>query len=97
MPVRLRPAAEKDLLDIWRHVAADNPDAADRLLDRFDAALQMLADNPFAGSPRPELGQALRSFVVGRYVLFHAVVSDGIELVRVIHGARDIGALSFGD
>jgi hypothetical protein len=34
--IRRSPLAEQDFRDIWRHIAQDNPDAADRLLRRFD-------------------------------------------------------------
>ena len=97
MPILRRPAAEEDLIAIWSYIAADNPAAADRLLDRIDAALQFLAGNPHAGPARPELGDTIRSFVVGRYSLFYGVVDGGIELYRVIHGARDIGDFAFED
>ena len=30
------------------------------------------------------------NFPVGNYILFYREVPDGIDLVRVIHGARDI-------
>jgi toxin ParE1/3/4 len=32
----------------------------------------------------------LRSFPVGNYVIFYREVSEGIEIIRVLHGARDI-------
>lgn len=95
MAILKRPAADEDLLAIWLYIAADNDSAADRLLDRIDAKLQFLAENPRAGPGRPELGDAVRSFVVARYTLFYAVVEDGIELYRVIHSARDIGVDTF--
>jgi len=44
------------------------------------------------GRARPELGHGLRSFVVGQYVVFYRPSTKGIEIVRVLHGARDIGA-----
>ena len=97
MAILKRPAADEDLLSIWLYIAADNDSAADRLLDRIDAALQLLAENPRAGSGRPELGDDVRSFVVGRYTLFYGVVEDGIELYRVIHSARDIGVDAFDE
>lgn len=95
MPVVRRPAAEADLLEIWRYVAADDDVAADRLLDRFDAALAMLAATPHAGRARPELADGVRSFAVGRYVLFYTPVPDGIALHRVLHSARDLAAQTF--
>jgi toxin ParE1/3/4 len=88
--VTRRPAAEADLLDIWFHIAGDDPAAADRLLDRIESALEMLADNPHAGRARPDIMPEIRSFPVGPYLLFHAASGNGVELVRVLHGARDI-------
>ena len=97
MAILKRPAADEDLLAIWLYIAADNDSAADRLLDRIDAALQLLAENPRAGPGRPELGDDIRSFVVGQYTLYYGVVEADIELYRVIHGARDIGADAFDE
>jgi toxin ParE1/3/4 len=51
------PLFAVDLDDIWLHIAPDNIDAADRLLDRIGRVLTMLLDNPHAGRERPELGQ----------------------------------------
>lgn len=85
-----RPQAETDLEEIWLFIASDNITAADRLLDRIGNAFQMLAENPQAGRQRPELGMSIRSFPVGTYVLFYEAFPNGVELVRVLHGARDI-------
>ncbi len=45
---------------------------------------------------RAELAADLRSFPFGRYVIFYAPIEDGIDVVRVLHGARDIDAV-FGE
>jgi toxin ParE1/3/4 len=82
--------AEQDLIDIWLWIAADNPPAADRLLDRIDATCGRLADNPRMGPARPDIAPDARSFVVGRYLVLYRLVDDGIEIVRVLHGARDV-------
>ena len=44
------------------------------------------------GRSRPELAASVHSFPVARYVVFYRPAADGIEVVRVLHGARDIGA-----
>jgi toxin ParE1/3/4 len=44
------------------------------------------------GQQRPELAANLRSYSVGNYVIFYRPVQKGIEIARVIHAARDIGA-----
>ncbi|WP_245334863.1 type II toxin-antitoxin system RelE/ParE family toxin [Bradyrhizobium mercantei] len=64
--------------------------AADRVVDRIGNIFQMLAENPLAGRQRPELGMSIRSFPVGNYVLFYEAFPNGVEIVRVLHGARDI-------
>src|SRR5687768_9009330 len=94
MPRVIRSAAsEQDAYEIALFIARDNPDAAFRLIDRFDETLQMLAQNPLAGRIREELAPRTRSFPVGNYLLFYRPAEDGIELIRVLHGARDLRRL----
>ncbi len=50
--VRRSALAEQDYRDIWRYIAADNPDAADRLLRRIDSKLELYAQNPQLGTAR---------------------------------------------
>ena len=85
-----RPLALEDLLAIWRYVAADSEHFADVLIDRLDAKLILLADDPRLGRARPELATGLRSFTMGNYVLYYQPIDDGIDLVRVLHGSRDV-------
>jgi len=89
------PAAEQDLVDIWRYIAEDNEQAAGRVLDRFDQLLRMLADNPLAGRARPELGDDIRSLPSGNYVLFYRVESELLILVRALSGYMDFGIEDF--
>ncbi|KWV58167.1 plasmid stabilization protein [Bradyrhizobium macuxiense] len=84
------PRAETDLDEIWLFIASDNIAAADRVVDRIGNIFQMLAENPLAGRQRPELGMSIRSFPAGNYVLFYEAFPNGVEIVRVLHGARDI-------
>jgi toxin ParE1/3/4 len=86
----LTQQARLDLIEIWRFIADDSGAAADRLLDRIDNVLAMLRDNPMAGRKRSELAPEIRSFPVGKYVLFYRVITSGIELVRVRSGYLDI-------
>ena len=91
MPRVLRkPLARADLLDIWNYVADDSPAKADRLLDSINKQCQTLARFPKMGRARNKLGASLRSFPAGNYVIFYREVSKGIEIIRVLHGARDI-------
>ena len=83
--------AERDLDEIWFHIAVDNLGAADALLDAIDQRCRLLARQPMMGRARPELAPDLRSFPVARYVIFYCPSAEGIEIVRVLHSARDIG------
>ena len=94
MPVFRRTArAEQDLIDIWLYIAQDNVEAADRLLDRIDEAGWLLADNPELGRARPDIAPDFRYFPVGNYLMLYRRVPEGIELVRVVHGAMSLSSL----
>ncbi len=82
--------ARQDLIDIWRHVGRDDPAAADRLLDRIDAHCAHLADHPEMGPERADIRLGLRYLVIARYVILYRTVEGGVEIVRVVHGARDL-------
>lgn len=42
------------------------------------------------GRLRPDIAQELRYFTVGKYLILYRAVPDGVQIVRVIHGARDL-------
>ena len=79
-----------DLLAIWSHIAEDDPDAADRLLDRIDEGCRLYATQPLMGQRRPDLHPSVRCFSVGMYVVFYRPIEDGVEVLLVAHGARDL-------
>ncbi len=66
-----------------------------RLLERIDDRLRLLADNPRLGRRRSGGVAGLRSFTVPPYILFYKPTADGIRLIRVLHGARDIAGTLF--
>jgi toxin ParE1/3/4 len=88
-------AAKADAGEIWAYIAEDNPDAADRLLDRFDKLFRVLASQPQIGKSVEELVPNLRFVPIGNYLIFYRPTEDRIEIVRILHGARDITAKFF--
>ena len=64
--------------------------AADRLIDQFDSTLNVIASAPQIGRSVEDLAPNLRTFPIGSYLIFYRPMEDGIQLIRVIHGARDI-------
>ncbi|MFP5468253.1 MAG: type II toxin-antitoxin system RelE/ParE family toxin [Alphaproteobacteria bacterium] len=91
--VRKTVRAESDIEDLWLYIATDNPQAADRILDDIEAQCRLIATQPNMGRLRSELTPGLRSFPVGRYIILYQTLPDGIEVVRVLHSARDLDAL----
>jgi len=87
---RISAQARFDLDEIWFYIAQDNPDAADGFIQLFVSRFPKLAAFPQIGRQRSELADRLRSFPVGRYVIFYRPLENGIEIVRVLHGARDL-------
>jgi toxin ParE1/3/4 len=86
----LQPRAKTDLAEIWEFIADDSDAHADAFIDLIDQKFQVLAQQPGIGRRRNELADGLRSFPVGRYVIFYFTVPGGVQIVRVLHGARDL-------
>lgn len=87
---RVSRSARADLADIWQHIAADSLTAADRVIDELVETTQLLATQPEMGRSRPELTESVRSFAVGSFVVFYKPMIDGVEIVRVLSGHRDL-------
>ncbi len=88
------PRAGRDLWRIWAYIAKDNIAAADALIRTIDQKFQALARNPLMGSARPDLAPTARSLVVGKYLILYRPLEDGVEIVRVVHGARRPGSIA---
>ncbi|MGH8499607.1 MAG: type II toxin-antitoxin system RelE/ParE family toxin, partial [Methylococcales bacterium] len=73
--------------------AQDSPHNKDNFLDRIQEIFLALADFPEMGTGRDELNKGLRSQPVGNYMIFYFPLEDGIDIVRVLHGSRDIQSL----
>ena len=87
------PQSNLDLWEIADYIARDNASAAADLLNEIDEKLDLLSDFPGMGPRRDELLSGLRSFPIGNYILFYRLAAGGIELVRAVHGARDVTEL----
>jgi toxin ParE1/3/4 len=88
--ILVTPLAQEDLGDIWAYASESDVERADWLLDLIYETCQRLAEYPEMGRARHELLVNLRSFTVKNYVIFYQPIADGIEVLRVLHGALDI-------
>lgn len=95
--IKKLPLANKDLREIWRYIARDSESAATNFIKKLHEKFVILARNPFVGRLRDELSDELRSHPVGNYLIFYRIAEDGIDIVRVLHGSRDLPSLAFAD
>ena len=88
------PEAEQDLLAIWSYVAREaSPDVADEQLRSLDRACEALAQWPHSRRGHDELFRGVRSVAVEAYVVFYRMGDSTIEIIRVLHGRRDVDAI----
>ena len=91
---RLTDAAEDDLFNIWAYIAADNPEAADRVEGEILDACDRVAERPDLGHFRRDLtDKPVRFYPVrGTYLVVYDPATDPLEVIRILNGARDAAA-----
>ena len=96
VPVLRRRKALQDAEEIADYIAEDNLEAAIRFLENAESTVKDLAAFPSAGSPfesdQPELANLRFRRVRGfpNHIVFYVEHNDAIEVVRILHGARDL-------
>ena len=95
--IRYTARARRDLLEIWLHIAAENPAAAERVFDRIEARVSILERFPEAGPARPEIAPDARVLVEPPYLILYRVLPGVVQIVRLLHGARYIDRTLFSD
>ena len=87
--VRYSGSARQDLIDIWVWVAAHDADAADRALDRIEQNCARLRLHSKLGPTRPDIAIGARVLIIDRWLAFYRLTEDGVQIVRIVDGARD--------
>ena len=93
--VEQTPEARESIKEIGRYIAKESGrfEVAREFLQKIEAKCEQYARQPLMGEARPELGEGLRHFPVDSYVVIYEPLVDGIRVLLVIHGARDIPAV----
>lgn len=91
---RFTVPASRDIESIIDYIA-DNRGlgAAETYLKRINQKCQTLASFPNLGRRRDELFPMVRSFPVDNYLIFYRPITEGIEVLRVVSGYRDLTKL----
>jgi antitoxin ParD1/3/4 len=94
---RFTPEAEDDLFQIWCYIARDSVAAANRVESAIHDACFFLAREPQSGSPRRHVTtRPVHFWTVQRYpnyVFVYRPETQPLEIVRILHGMRDLKGL----
>lgn len=84
--------AEFDMLELWLQAARRDLSSAERLVAEIEDRARLATEFPHLGTSREDYEPGLRSFVVKRFIVFYRPIPEGVMLVRVIPGCRDLPA-----
>ena len=91
------PQAVDDVFDIWSFIAADNPEAAERVEAAIFRACHFLVESPLIGTIRKDLTLLpVRFWVVRPYSNYLIVYDPGkqpLQVIRILHAARDVSSV----
>jgi plasmid stabilization system protein ParE len=89
----LTPLAKSDIFEIWRMIAADSEQAADRVERAIYETCAFVAESPMRGHTQPEaVGLPLRYWTLTRfrnYTVVYKPESSPLEIVAVMQGKRN--------
>jgi toxin ParE1/3/4 len=93
MSVKFTRQAQRDVFQVWQYIAETSVARADEMVDRINERCRQLAEFPMSGEPCDKYRVGLRRVIVSPYVIFYSPRSGGVQIVRILHSARDIDSL----
>jgi toxin ParE1/3/4 len=87
------PLAARDLDETFDTIAIHNPIAAARMIELLEQTCRTLAQQPGLGAPCDELRPGMRYMTCKNYVIFFHSTNSDVEILRIVHGARDLKTL----
>jgi toxin ParE1/3/4 len=94
LPVELSAQALADIAEIRSYLRREaGPAVSTRVLARIRKTLASIERSPTSGAPRPEFGESARLHVSGAYVIYVQVRADRVDVLRILHAARDRGSI----
>jgi toxin ParE1/3/4 len=85
--------ASQDLNSIADHFTTNNIEAGERFFQDFSRRCQQLVNFPNLGKSYGEIRPDLRGLPLDGYIIFYRILDDGIEILRVVSGRRDLPSL----
>lgn len=88
---KLSPQAALDIRQIWAYIASDSLPAARRTRIQLLDACRKIAGSPGIGHRRDDLtDKPVLFWPVGSYLIVYNPAREPVEIVRVVHGARNV-------
>jgi toxin ParE1/3/4 len=98
MRIHWTDTAERHLDAIYDYIAQDSPEYARRMVDRLTRRSQQIVEFPFSGRRVPEYDvDQIREVIEGSFRIIYHIKADQIDVLAVVHGARDVLAGSEQD
>ena len=94
MRVVFTPASLRDLISIGDFIASDNRKRAKTFVAELRTACHSLGSDSLRYPLQQEI-TGMRRMPSGNYLVLYRVFEDRVQIVRIIHSARDMGGLTF--
>jgi len=95
---KLALKAVEEMEKIFDYLAANSPQAAKTVIDKFFSAMQSLGKNPSLGHDRPDLtDRPFKFYSVFAYLVVYDAAVRPIRILHVIHGNRDVKRILASD
>ena len=94
--VRKKPQAERDIEECFVFIGEDNLDIAVRFLVAVEDSIEQIGRNPFIGKTCEFKDSQIKNLRMWKvkgftnYQIFYKIEENIIEIIRVLHGARDL-------
>ena len=85
--------AVKDLEDIIDYFSSHNIEAGEKFINEFEKKCRYLANFPNMGRSYYNINSYLRGLPLDSYIIFYRIIDDGIEIIRVVSGYRNLESL----
>ncbi|MGK7926879.1 MAG: type II toxin-antitoxin system RelE/ParE family toxin [Spirulina sp.] len=90
-------SASRDLTEITNYFASRNIDKGEELLATFNKKCKQLIKFPQMGRSYEEVRPNLRGLPLNGYIILYQITEDLLEILRVVHGSRDLENLFESD
>ncbi len=88
--IHIQHKAKEDLKDIWLYTYEQwGVEQADRYFNEIDTNIHKLQHDPYLGVECDYILLDYRQYVINQHIVFYKVLSDKIQIVRILHQRMD--------